>query len=273
MIISEYRADKRYSQSDVKQFLKLTPERFIYQYRNKKPPTESMIFGAALHNYILEPESFEEFYFIDPWRDRRAGKVYQDHAKLMAEEAGDRTILKLGGSDCTDKGFNSILSISDWIQGGSLAKTVNHPQNVPEHSLYGNINGVDVKGQLDIWREGVGIIDLKFTEYPIDTDHMLNKISVDGRFDLQAFFYIELVKQNYGITVPMIFRVISWKEKPILTRAVEISYAKTPELLENARMQVETSLFEMKQYRDVTEWEPDRNIYIPTFPQYLYGDK
>jgi len=269
MIVSQYRADKRFSQSDVKNYLKLTPERFVYQYKNKKPPSDSMIFGAALHNFILERETFDEFYFVDTWKDRRAGKPYKDHQKMLEEEAGEKTILKLNG----DKSYNTMLAILDWIQGSSLAKTVNNPQNVPEHSLYGEINGVQVKGQLDIYRPGVGIIDLKFTEYPIDTTFQLNKIAVDGRFDIQAFCYIELVRQNYNVTVPFHFKIISWKEKPILTRTVEISWAKTPELLENARLQVETALFEMQQYRDVTEWEPNREIHLPTFPNYLYEEK
>jgi len=271
-IVSPYRADKRFSQSDVKNYLQLTPERFFYQYRNKKPATESMIFGAALHNFILEPDTFEESYFVDTWEDRRAGNAYKDHAKLMKEQAEGKDIIKLGKTDFKDKGYNTMLKLRDWMQGQPIGKTINHPQNVPEHSLYGEINGVQVKGQLDIWRQGVGIIDLKFTEFAIDRDHMLRKVAIDGRFDIQAYMYIELVKQNYGITVPFHFKVISWKEKPIVVRTIEISHAKTPELLENARVQVDNALFEMEAQRDKTEWEPDRSIYVPDFPQYLYGE-
>ena len=272
MIISEYRADKRFSQSDVKKFLELTPERFFYQYRNKKQPTEAMVFGAALHNYLLDPETFNDFYIVDTWDKRRAGKEFKAHQETMEEIAGARTILKLGGHEGTDKGFNTIQYLANFFKSKPIWRTITNEKNKNEHSLYGEINGVPVKGQLDIYREGVGIIDLKFTEKEIDKRHQLNRVVVDGRFDIQAFFYIELVKQNYGVTVPFHFKIISWKERPILFKTVEISYAKTPDILENAKMQVENSLFEMEQLRDKQIWEEDRNIVLPTFPDYLYSN-
>ena len=268
VIISKYRKDPRFSQSDVKKWIDLTPERFFYQKKNKKNPTEAMVFGAALHNFILEPETFEEFYFIDTWEDRRAGKAYKDHQKIVCEEAGERTVIKKAG----DKSYYRMIEILEWIKGSSLCKTLNNQDNLFEHSLFGEINGVQVKGQLDVYRKGVGIIDLKFTEKAIDKDYQLNKICVDGRYDIQAYMYIELVKQNYNINVPFHFKVISWKEKPILMRTVEISWAKTPELLQNAKDYVDNALFEMDQYKDVTEWEQDNSIYVPSFPDYLYGE-
>jgi len=272
VIVSEYRKDKRFSQSDVKKYLNLSPEHFFEQYRNKSAPTESMIFGAALHHKILESQSWSEFYCLDLWSKRRAGKDYTAHKKELAEDAEDRTIIKVGTEGANDKSFSTMSDIHSWILK-YYPKLLSHAKNKNEHSLYGEINGVQVKGQMDIYREGIGILDLKFTEFNIDTDHKLNKLVIDGRFDIQAYMYIELVNQNYGLTVPFHFKVISWKDKPICMRTVEISWAKTPEILENAKMQVENALFEMEQYRNVEEFPLNKEIYIPRIPDYIYGEK
>ena len=68
----------RLSFSALKAFAK-SPAHYI-EYLNRKPATEAMAFGSAVHAAILEPEKFAKEYHVAPECDRRtkAGKeIYQ----------------------------------------------------------------------------------------------------------------------------------------------------------------------------------------------------
>lgn len=70
------------------QRLKRSPAHLRYYLDNPEDPTESMVFGSAVHCAILEPDMFTAFYACDVEGDRRTKKYQEAHAALVADRDG-----------------------------------------------------------------------------------------------------------------------------------------------------------------------------------------
>ena len=178
----EYFAHSAISQSD----LKLIKKSFAH-FKNKehREPTASMIFGSALHSFILDGEgSFYSKYVVMPEIDRRTS----------AGKAAYNDLLTSG---------KTIISHDDWYEIMQLkSNCLNHPRAksilskesiTMEGALFGKLEGVDIKGKLDIVSDN-WVVDIK-TCQDASKEEFTRSISNFG-YHLQAAFYIELAKQN-----------------------------------------------------------------------------
>ena len=298
-MITNYRAHPALSQSDVKNWMTMSPKEWKARSENKKV-TDSMIFGQAVHNYLLEPKLFHDRFVVEDWpqyfeksedeRIRmelekgtdpsstkckrkspiRRGKVFEAWKAEFQSKIKDKEIIPMTTGGSIDLGYQKVLKVSKYLKENF--DSLFSEQNQFELSLFGQREGVDVKGQLDIYRPEMGIIDLKFTGKDIVTEKDLNKLFFDGRWDIQAKMYIDLVKQNYGCEVPFLFLVVNHKKEEIQVRKILVDpqVEQCRELLDKAGHEIDRVLLEI---RDSTEKNsfPDLSdvVHIPTRPRWL----
>lgn len=78
--------------------------------------------------------------------------------------------------------------------------------------LTGEIAGVPAKGKLDIYKEGERIVDLKYVASHRSPNLFENVVDY-WNYTLQGAWYVELVRQNTGKTLPF-YLILITKEKP-----------------------------------------------------------
>lgn len=70
-----------------------TPAHFKYNLDHPQEKTEALIFGSAIHKYLLEPLDFENEYAVIPARiDRRTKLGKEAYQEFMEENAGKELI-------------------------------------------------------------------------------------------------------------------------------------------------------------------------------------
>ena len=90
-----------------------SPEKYWYAIRHPIAPTPAMIYGAACHMFILEPDEWSNFYSIAPNIDRRtkAGKEEWDQFVAASE----------GRSIVTQDDFDTMHEMSLALMRNSIA--------------------------------------------------------------------------------------------------------------------------------------------------------
>lgn len=87
----EYHSSAGISRSGIMEF-KRSPQHFWIRYFNddyeRKESTADMIFGSALHCYILEPEKFDAEYFVTENFDKRTKVGKEAHASMLELSKG-----------------------------------------------------------------------------------------------------------------------------------------------------------------------------------------
>ena len=154
----QYHSSAGISRSGVMEF-KRSPKHYWYKYLNpnyvSKPQTAAMIFGSALHCYILEPEKFKKEYAISKNFDKRTTAGKQAYAQMLAESAGKMLI------DQSD--FEIILGMAESVNSDPQAKGLITDAQY-EKSIYwtDEETGLLCKCRPDIMHENF-IVDLKST--------------------------------------------------------------------------------------------------------------
>jgi len=74
----DYHSHSAISSTNCKDLLKST---WLYDYNknNPKPQTAAMAFGSLVHHLILEPETFDQYYFVALYSE--ALKIYRNAAQ------------------------------------------------------------------------------------------------------------------------------------------------------------------------------------------------
>lgn len=86
------RKEEVLSHSSFNEFCK-SPRHFIAYKLKEKKTTDAMLFGSMVHVSILEPDRFDDTYFVAPKCDRRTKKGKEDWANAILE-AGNKDIVK-----------------------------------------------------------------------------------------------------------------------------------------------------------------------------------
>ena len=91
MTDKEYRANPAISRSELWEIRK-SPELFKYKKDYPDEPTDALLFGQAFHKCVLEPETFNDEFVVEPDCDRRTkeGKAVYE---LFLKEAEGKTIV------------------------------------------------------------------------------------------------------------------------------------------------------------------------------------
>ena len=130
--------------------------RHLYDHPKEQEDKPSYISGRAIHCAILEPETFQERYVVQP--------NFGDGRTTSAKQAKAKWILEIPDGA-------QIISQADYEMAMRCAEKVNSDQNAQrlmkgaafEKVVQWKISGIDCKGRLDILSDRV--TDLKFTRH------------------------------------------------------------------------------------------------------------
>lgn len=206
----EYYTRPELSFSQLKHILR-SPAHFRSAMASDKEPTLDMTLGTIVHAYVLEGKTPGEIAV--PPKTYPAPKT---HASVKAGEIKEGDPLPWNGnaSYCknwkseqiaagktviTSEGDERQCRMVDSLQCDDTAQSILGLLNQREVSLFGNIEGVDVRGRLDClgYVEDVGWScgDLKKT--PDASPREWGRVVVQRHYAMQAWFYMELVRQNF----------------------------------------------------------------------------
>lgn len=180
--------------SHLKVLMEGGPEALDHYYKYGSEDKPEYAFGRAFHCLILEPEVFNERFFIldDTAICKEIGgkrptatKKYAEWKDEIIEENKDKEIISLDDMNRMTKMEDKLLSIP---QVRTLL------ENTRREVIYkANINGVECKGKLDAVKPNQMIIDLKTTS-KAPTPYQFGKDFRNYNYDRQMAFYAELAK-------------------------------------------------------------------------------
>ena len=196
----DYHANRSHLSSSALKLLLKSPEDFYQQYiLNIKPPSADkphFLDGTLLHSLILEPETILTNYAIYPGL-RKAGKEYE---QFVVQNPGKRIISapQMARAEKWYQGFTALDVATKLVSGGFA-----------EHTMLGNILGVDVKVRADYINVIDGYIaDVKTTASPSDYDAFCASVEAFG-YKLSASLYCEVARQAYDKLFDFYFIVVS----------------------------------------------------------------
>ena len=191
---SDYRAREGLSSSDIKMLLE---NPYKYKIGYKKPKSENLALGSAVHSLILEPENFERDFLIMPDLNLRTKEGKEEKAKLEYEaESSGKILIK-------EDSFKKALDIVDNFKQRSVFDMFKN--GVAEVSFFSEINGIKCKARPDYFIQDKGIIlDLKTTsqENGASPDNFLKAIA-NFKYYIQAKWYMLLTgaKEFYFVVL------------------------------------------------------------------------
>jgi exodeoxyribonuclease VIII len=202
-----YFANSRLNQSMIKDLLTMSPAEFKHSREQQRKPTDSMRLGTAVHCLTLEPDEFYNRYAIfnfdeslldKKYKNIKSTKIYKEaHAKFLVENEG-----------------KIILDPDTYIQAASMSNALelsgclSNPDALREGVILQNIFGHDAKGKIDyLDTKNKIILDVKTTNDLLNDDSIRRHIFKWG-FSIQATFYNELIKAQYGEYFTFIFLMV-----------------------------------------------------------------
>lgn len=208
----EYRTHSGISKSELFKITK-SPLHFKYRQEHPEEDTPALLFGRAVHKYILEPDDFYNEFAIAPIVDRRTKEGKAEYAKFMDECAG-KDIISL-----TD--MEVIQEMADVINSNKYAKALLTGSHEESFFWTDDETGEECKCRPDCLCEIGGqkvIVDYKTTD-DAETSKFMNSAIKDG-YDLQAGMYSEGMKKNTGDDYLFVF-VAQEKKAPYAINIVQ----------------------------------------------------
>jgi hypothetical protein len=253
----EYHSHSAISRSVLWTFRDL-PQKYWYQYLSgeyvRPKESEDFAIGNAVHTMILEPELFDEQFFVTA-KVNRATKVGKEAWSQALVNAGTRTILN------TEQ-YAKINAMYNAVMGHDRAKQL-FTGGVAEKSIFWTHEptGIEVKARPDYLNQSKGlVVDLKTTASASPRD-----------FQLSAFKY------GYGMQSAMLFKALEAIGEP-MQKMVFVCVEKTApycvgvyvlsdEFLEHSINQFEHLMIQFKECLDNDEW-PGYPVQVLELPRY-----
>lgn len=195
---AEYHANRSHlSSSNLKMILK-----DIAQFKRewldgiKEPEKDQSYFveGTLTHSLILEPETVPK-YAIYPGL-RKAGNAWEEF-KLQHAHRPIVSITQMQRAEKLYQAYAAMDVATSLIRNG-----------LAEHSMLGNIMGVDLKSRADYIVPGKYIVDVKTTSLPSGSEFFAETIN-QYEYGLSAALYTELANQTYNAKHDFYWLVLS----------------------------------------------------------------
>jgi hypothetical protein len=259
MRIRDYDKIKAMSCSKLKIFKK-SPEHWKYFIANPEPPTADMIFGTALHSYVLEgEEAFKrDIFVLDETKRPVPDKNYQTHAN-RDWKAGVIAMAALEGKELiTMEEFEKIKIMNDKLRKNPRSKElIEFTRNQFESVARWKWNKSDCKSLLDI-RNEIFLCDLKKSrdadpinfhrqffslEYDLQSG-MYSDADCGGNFSYHKakdFFYIAVEDEPpYGISV-----------HKVSTEVIQKGVEEYRDLVDKLQICIDNDLFESYEFKNL----------------------
>lgn len=200
----EYREHEGISKS---QLYKITqsPLHFKYALDNPTEDTPALLFGRAVHKYILEKEDFEKEFAVAPNVDRRTKAGKEEWALFQVNNEGKDII--------SQDDFETIKAMAEVVECNKIAKRLLTGKH--ERSFFWEDEQTQeiCKCRPDCLAT-IGdnhiIVDYKTTDNAEQEAFM--KSAIKYGYDLQAGMYTEGMKSNTGNDYSFIF--VAQEKKP-----------------------------------------------------------
>lgn len=260
----QYHDDKEYISVSGLKKIKVSPAH--YKEAEKVEPTEAMIFGSAYHCFILEPERFENEYYIfddraicealigDGYKSPRATKAYKEWEESEKRIIGDKDIIQKDA-------FERIRAMKDRLFSHPYAKMLltNGESEVGiAGSLETTAGVINVKMRPDYIKSGKHIIvDLKTAADASDDGFI--RAAADNDYHIQAAFYSDMIELMTGDRLQQTFIFIAQEKiKPYAFNLFECS----PQFISQGRYEYELLLQLYKYCLDNNKW-PGYQVFCP----------
>jgi hypothetical protein len=253
---NEYHADKEHISASALKKLKVSPAHFKEEEETEE--TEAMIFGSAYHCYVLEPERFEEEYYVfsdqaicevligEGYKSPRSTKAYKEWEESEWRVIGNKKVIN---KDL----FEHIKAMRQRLMSYPYTKML-LTNGINEQGYMGEIETeagpVKIKFKPDKVNDKKKIIiDLKTT---IDASaEGFPRHAADLDYHIQAAFYSDLMERVSGDNRPYTFFFIAQeKKKPYAFNVFECS----PQFISQGRFEYEMLLQLFKYCTDNNTW-------------------
>ena len=239
--------------------LKKSPAHYR-QYKDEplEVETDAMAFGSAYHTYILEPEKFEQRYYIfdddaiyqvligEGFKSPRSTKQYKEWAESEMRLIGDRKTIEK--SD-----FQKIKDMKDKLMSHYYCRALLSGGEA-EYSITGTLQtsegDINLKARPDYVKANKHfIIDLK-TTFDASEDGF-TRAAADNDYHIQAALYSDLMEMITGDSRGWTFFFIAQeKRKPYAFNIFEAS----PQFIGQGRYEYEQLLKLYKMCIDNNKW-------------------
>lgn len=234
----QYHSDKSYlSSSNLKMLLK-NPEQFkkeVIQGIRENKQVNAFDEGNYAHSLILEPQHIPDEYAFFPGF-RKAGADWV----LFKEMNKGKILLSKPQKHRVEKWVDAYRERKEavkLISGG-----------MPEHSVAGDLMGVNIKVRADYINVDKGYVaDVKTTSYQTDVDtfrHVVNTLN----YDLSAALYCQMFEKYYGRPFEFYFIVLGKRDM-----MCEV-YKASEETMEKGSFLVREAIMKYKQCKKTGIW-------------------
>lgn len=206
----EYRADEGVSRSEL-HTLARSPMHYKYAQEHQRKDTPALLFGSALHCYVLEYGRFADDYIVVGKIDRR---TTEGKAQLAEIEA-------TGKIPISDEDYATIKAMSDSIRSNPYAVRLLSGEHEVSYFTTDPTTGIRVKCRPDC-RVDLGgvsvIVDLKTTRSA--SIESFSRACLDYGYDLQAAMYKQIVDEVEGKPHRFVFIAVE-KDPPYACNVLE----------------------------------------------------
>lgn len=211
----DYHESKEILSKSILSNMSICPQFFKYRLDNPKE-SDDLVFGAAFHKLVLEPQDFDKEFVVMPNFDRRTKQGKSEYEKFILENVG-KDIISLDQ-------YETICGMRDSVMSNKLAVALLNGNH--EHSFYyvDEFTGVPCKVRPDCYRfadDILIIVDLKSCRSAMPKDFI--KSVIDYFYDLQTAMYTDGASKTLNIPIEKIKFVFIVVEKtpPYLTAIYE----------------------------------------------------
>jgi exodeoxyribonuclease VIII len=208
----EYRNRDGVSSTDLKKMTK-SPAHFRYWKDNPQEDTHDLLFGRAVHKYVLEKDDFFTEFAVAPNVDRRTKAGKEQFALFEVENEGKDII--------TQDDFDKIKAMYDALYATPFVERLLSGEKELSFFMEDEKTGLTVKCRPDCLSE-IGdtniLIDYKSTKDASSDAFMKDAIKLN--YDLQMAMYKEIAEKNLGKKYAVIF-IAQEKTAPYLVNILE----------------------------------------------------
>lgn len=240
---AEYRQHPAISRSEL-QLIGKTPLHYLYSKTHPQAETESLVFGAATHKYILEADTFFEEFAIAPDLNRRTKEGKEAYQQFIETNSGKDII--------SQSDFETIKEMAKAVEENEVAKALLEGEHEQSFFWTDYDTGVECKCRPDCLSSCIDfgiplIVDYKTTSSCANYD--FERSCRKYGYKLQAGMYTEGMFQNtmqeYGFAF-----VAQEKTAPYAVRV----YICTPEFISEGRDQFRELLGTYKYCEENNDW-------------------
>lgn len=204
MTNKEYRKHSGISKSQLSK-IAISPMHFKYYLEHEEEDTPALLFGRALHKYILEKDDFEKEFAVVPELDRRTKEGKEAYAEFI-QSAADKDVI-------TQEQYEQIVEMSKVAFANPYVTKLLDGKHEQSYFWIDPTTKEECKCRPDcetkIGNQHI-LVDYKTTDNA-ETE-AFKKTAIKYMYDLQAGMYSEGMKINTGDDYLFIF--IAQEKKP-----------------------------------------------------------